>query len=248
MFRSIKIACGQILGLALFCTTAFAQQQLVATTETAKSASFAIAEKAFQWMPESFRRVMSRNMDSLRFGISEVRTEKFGVPFERLTLEEDVLKRMAATVSRLQSRPKFSEAAKDFGALTQMMLLLNLPETEADSSDKLLALKDVIGRNSQAFRIVVYDASEIGGSREEVRNLLETVRQRRKKLSERFDEVQATHIPSAAPMTLDPRSPLYGIAALVYSHAINDTARAWLWIWRSANGDMAGRPSLQPQP
>jgi len=191
---------------------------------------------------------MSRNMDSLRDGINEGRTEQFVMPSERLILQEDVLQRMAATVSRLQSRPKFSEAAKDFGALTQMMLLLNLPEAEADSSDKLLALKDVIGRNSPAFRVVVYDASEIGGGPAEVRNLLETVRQRRKKLSERFGEVQAMHIPTASSVNLDPRSPLYGIAALVYSHAINDTARTWLWIWRSANGDMSGRPSLQAQP
>ncbi|MSO21870.1 MAG: hypothetical protein EXQ58_01170 [Acidobacteria bacterium] len=199
-------------------------------------------------MPESFRRVLSRNMDSLRDGINEVRTNRFLLPADRLTLQEDVLRLMPATVSRLQSRPKFSEAAKDFGALAQMMLLLNLPEAEAGSTDKILAREDVIGRNSPAFHIVVYDASEIGGRRDAVRNLLESVRLRRKNLSERFGEVQATYIPKASPMTLDPRSALYGVAALVYSHAINDTARVWLWIWRAANGDMAGRPPLQAQP
>jgi hypothetical protein len=191
---------------------------------------------------------MSRNMDNLRDGINEVPTEKFVMSSDRLGLEEAVLQHMGAAVNRLQSRPKFSEAAKDFGALTQMMLLLNLPEPEADSSDKLLVLKDVIGRNSSAFRIVVYDASEIGPSRDDVKTLLETVRQRRKNLSERFGEVQATHLAPASWETLDPRSQLYGIAALVFSHSINDTARAWLWIWRSANGDMSGRPSLQAQP
>jgi hypothetical protein len=212
----------------------------------AKSASLAIAEKALQWMPESFRRVVSRNMDSLRNGINEVHGEKFLMAPERLNLEEDLVQRMAATVSRLQSQPKFSEAAKDFGALTHMMFLLNLPESEAGASDKLFTLNDVIGRNSQAFRVVVYDASEVGGSPDEVRTLLETVRRRRKRLSERFD-LAATHLlPATIP--LDPKSPLYGIAALVYSHAINDTARGWLWIWRSANGDMSGRPSLQIHP
>ncbi|MGH9425488.1 MAG: hypothetical protein ACRD2L_04175, partial [Terriglobia bacterium] len=248
MLPSIKLACGQILGLVLLWAAASAHQQSADPVAATKSASFAIAEKAFQWMPESFRRVMSRNLDSLRDGINEIRAEKFVMPPERLTLEEEALRRMTGTVSRLQSRPKFSEIAKDFGALSQMMLLLNLPETEADSIDKLLVLEDVIGRNSQAFRIVVYDAAEIGGGRDEVRNLLDTVRQRRKKISERFAEVQSTHMPVAAPASLDPRSPLYGIAALVYSHAINDTARTWLWIWMSANGDMSGRPSLQAQP
>ena len=150
------------------------------------------------------------------------------------------------TVSRLQSRPKFSEAAIDFGALAQVMFLLNLPENEASSSEKLFTLSDVIGRNTQAFRVVVYDTSEIGGSRDEVSAFLETVRQRRKRLSEHFG-LEAKHLTTTT-VSLDPRSPLYGIAALVYSHAINDTARAWLWIWRSANGDMSGRPALQAHP
>ena len=246
MFQSIKLVCRLTFGLALFCATASAQQQIATTAEAAKSPALVIAEKALQWMPESFRRVLSRNMDSLRDGINEVHAAEFLMASDRLTLEEDLLQRMATTVSRLQSRPKFSEAAIDFGALAQMMFLLNLPENEASSSEKLLALSDVIGRNTQAFRVVVYDASEIGGSRDEVSAFLESVRQRRKRLSERFS-IEATRLP-AATIPLDPRSALYGIAALVHSHAINDTARVWWWIWKSANGDMSGRPSLQAQP
>lgn len=248
MFQSVKLARGQILGLVLLFTPAPEQQQLAPSVEATQSASYAIAEKAIQWMPESFRRVMSRNMEGLRDGINEVRIEKLVMPSERLDFEEDVLQRMSGTVSRLQSRPRFSEVSKDFGALTQMMLLLNLPEVGADSSYKLLTLRDAIGRNSPAFRIVVYDASEIGGGRDEVKNFLETVRERRKKLSERFAEIQALHLAVASSGPLDPRSQLYGIAALVFSHSINDTARAWLWVWQSANGDMSGRLSLQLQP
>ena len=235
-----------MLGLAMICATASAHQEVATTAETAKPASLAIAGKAIQWMPESFRHVLSRNMDSFRNGIEEVHGAKFLMASDRLIVEETLLQRMASTVNRLESRPRFSEAAKDFGALAQMMLLLNLPENEAGSSDKLLTFSDVIGRNSQAFRVVVYDASEIGGNSDEVRTLLETVRQRRKRLSEPFG-LEATRL-TATTIALDPRSALYGIASLVYSHAINDTARAWLWIWRSANGDMSGRPSLQAQP
>src|SRR4030095_10662476 len=175
VFQSIKLASGLILGLVLFyCATASAQQEIATAAEAAESVSLVIAEKALQWMPESFRRVLSRNMDSLRNGIDEVHGAKFLMASDRLHLEENLLQRMASTVNRLQSRPRFSEAAKDFGALAQMMLLLNLPENEAGSSDKLLIFSDVIGRNSQSFRVVVYDASEIGGTSDEVRTLLET--------------------------------------------------------------------------
>lgn len=248
MFQSTKVACGQVLALVLLFATASGHPQTATPVETTKSASFVIAEKALQWMPESFRRVMSRNLDSLRNGINEVAGEKFLMAPERLSLEGEALRRMTLTVSRLQSRPRFSEIAEDLGVISQMMLLLNLPEPETPSSERLLVLKDVIGRNSQAFRIVVYDESELGSGLDEIRNLLQSVRQRRRKLSERFVEIQSAHVPVTVPTILDPRSPLYGIAALVYSHAINDTARTWLWIWMSANGDMAGRPSLQPQP
>jgi hypothetical protein len=246
VFQSIKLACRLILGLALFCATASAQRQIATTAETAKSPALAIAEKALEWMPESFRHVLSRNMEGLKNGINEVQVDKFLTAPARLILEAELLQRMATTVNRLQSRPKFSETAKDFGAVAQMVLLLNLPESEASSSDKLLTLSDVIGRNSETFRIVVYDASEIGGIGDEVKILLDTVRQRRKKVAEPFS-LEAAHLTTTT-IPLDPRSRLYGISALVYSHAINDTARVWLWIWRSANGDMSGRPSLQAQP
>lgn len=247
MFQFVKLSCGQILGLVLFCATVAAQQQATTVVE-AKSASFAVAGKALHWMPESFRRIMARNMDSLKSGTNDVNTEKFLMETHRSTLEEEVLERTLSTVDRLRSQPKFSKVARDFGALAHMMFLLNLPERESSSSDKLLVLSDVIGRSSQVFRIVVYDASEVEGSRNEVRTLLETVRQRRSRLSERFSNVAVAQLPTSQTVSLDPRSPLYGIAAVVYSHAINDTARAWLWIWKSANGDMTGRPSLQPQP
>lgn len=247
MFQSVKLSCGQILGLILFGATVAAQQQVTTVVE-AKSASFAVAEKALHWMPESFRRVMARNMDSLKSGTNDVNTQKFLMETHRSILEEEVLERTLSTVDRLRSQPKFSKVARDFGALAHMMFLLNLPEREPSSSDKLLVLSDVIGRNSQAFRIVVYDASEVEGSRNEVRTLLETVRQRRSRLSERFSNVEVAQLPPSPTVPLDPRSPLYGIAAVVYSHAINDTARAWLWIWKSANGDMARRPSFQTQP
>ncbi len=247
MFPSVKLPCGQILGLVLCCATVAAQQQATTVGES-KSASFAVAEKALQWMPESFRRVMARNMDSFRNGTDDVKTEKFLMEADRSALEEEVLERMLATVERLKSKPKFSKVASDFGTLANMMFVLNLPECEVSSRDKLLLLNDVMGRSSQAFRVVVYDASEVWGTRNEVRTLLETARQRRSRLSERFRDVGVAQLPTSPNVPLDPRSPLYGIAAVVYSHAINDTARAWLWIWKSANGDMTRRPPLQTQP
>ena len=198
-------------------------------------------------MPESLRRIMARNIDSLRNGTNDIHIEKFLMETERSVLEGKVLERMLATVERLKSQPKFSTVARDLGALANMMLLLNLPECEAGSSDKLRILNGVIGRSNSVFRIVVYD-SDVEETRDEVKTLLEAVRQRRKRLAERFSNVEVMQLSVSPTVPLDPRSPLYGIAAVVYSHAINDTARTWLWVWKSANGDMTQRPSFQTQP
>ncbi|MCI0625732.1 MAG: hypothetical protein L0387_29505 [Acidobacteria bacterium] len=222
-----------------------AQERQAGAVPVVKPAAFAIAEKACLWMPESFRRVMARNMAGISQGIAEVATEKLLPQSERLRLEERVLHSMDLAVQRLRSQPKFSDAAKDLGALAQMMLLLNLPAAEEVGSKAVLALEEVIGRNSSAFRIVVYDNSEIESGRDAARSLLEAIRRRRFALSERFQGVHAPKALTASPRALDPRSPLYGIAALVYSHAVNDTARTWWWIWKSANGDMSGRPLLE---
>ena len=46
------------------------------------------------------------------------------------------------------------------------------------------------------------------------------------------------------PSDFDDRSVPFAIASLAYSHAVNDTARAWIRLWRSANGDLTGTPYL----
>jgi hypothetical protein len=195
-----------------------------------------VAEKAIQWMPESLRRILSRHFDSIRQGIAEIRIQEFVTPQSRARLEEIVLQRDVLAADRLRSRPRFSQTAKDFGTLAHMMLLLNLPEAD---TTRVLALNKAIVRHSQSFRVVVYDAPE-AGSRQEMKRFLKELRQRRAALSERFHEVEAAHLAKASSDALDPRSPLFGLAALVYAHAINDTAKIWLGIWGAANGDMSG--------
>jgi len=195
-------------------------------------------------MPQSLRQILSRHLGELRAGIAEVRSQEFVAPSDRFRLEQIALQRRSRASKGLESRPKFAQTARDFGALAQAMFLLNLPEAGAS---RVLALDEAIARHSAAFRIVVYDAGEAGGSRYDMVQSLREMRQRRTALSERFAEIGSADLESAS-VSLDPRSPAFGVAALVYSHAINDTARAWLGIWQAANGDMSGQPLLGSQP
>jgi hypothetical protein len=42
--------------------------------------------------------------------------------------------------------------------------------------------------------------------------------------------------------TLDYRSPVYGVASLSYSRAVNGIAATWLALWRDARGDVTRMP------
>lgn len=43
--------------------------------------------------------------------------------------------------------------------------------------------------------------------------------------------------------TVDYRSPVYGVASLAYSRAVNAIAATWLAVWRAARGDLTRQPS-----
>jgi len=57
----------------------------------------------------------------------------------------------------------------------------------------------------------------------------------------------AYHPPDGGPpraIDFDDRSVPFAIASLCYSHAVTDTAHAWIRVWQRANGDLAGTPYL----
>jgi hypothetical protein len=156
--------------------------------------------------------------------------------------------RMNACVEQLRSRPRFQHVAEALGALAQMLFVLNLPELEGSSQAEIAALANAIRWNSTSFRVVVYDATDLVPTVEGVHSLMREIRDRRSTLSRRFRQSYLREALTDSPIGLDPRSPLYGVASLVYSHSVNDVARIWLWIWNSAHGDMSGQPKLRSQP
>jgi hypothetical protein len=211
----------------------------------AKSAGFQIAERARLWMPEAFRRVMARNLPSLERGIGQVSESDFLPAPQRLRLEKEIVRVMNTCVEQLRSRPNFQEMAEVFGALAQMLFVLNLPELEGSSQAQIAVLVNTIRWNSASFRVVVYNASDLAPTTEAVHSLMREIRDRRSALSLRFRQSYMREALEGSPVELDPRSPLYGLASLVYSHSVNDLARIWLWVWKSANGDMSGRLNYQ---
>lgn len=157
-----------------------------------------------------------------------------------MELEERLQSTLEGAVDFLRGRSRLSLAMEELGSLAEIVLLLNLPELEEPGQEDLLSLKTGLETNRTSFRLVVYDSSELGRGLDAVKELLVDIRQRRILLTSRYADFFYTKPSLDLTLPLDPKSPPFGILSLVYSHSVNDLSRLWLWIWRSAGGDMTG--------
>ena len=63
--------------------------------------------------------------------------------------------------------------------------------------------------------------------------------------------IQSAYTPDGKPRSpahFDEKSVPFGVASLSYSQAVNDIARLWAHLWRSAGGDLGGQPNLPGTP
>jgi hypothetical protein len=209
-----------------------------------KSAELQIIEKALFLLPGSLRRILSRNQEPLEVGIASNSMESFLSPKGRDHLERKFVERLQSIADSLRVRPKFSEIAKDFGAVARMVLYLNLPAGDGITKDEVDLILRYLVQNSSCFRLVVYDVSSSDGA-EAPFQVIKEIRLRREYLSARLREAYPRRLAEYSAIETNPRSPLFGVSSLVYSHSINDLAKVWLWAWKSANGDVAENRAIQ---
>jgi hypothetical protein len=204
------------------------------------SGEFLILKEAVSFMPESLRGVLEKHREPLESGLGTQRLLNARGKVEPQSLEEDLRRKMSLIGRMLRSNPRFVYLAREFGGTARLIIYLNLPEVEAlPTEDRDLLMRYIEG-NSFNFPLVVYDDPGEGiGS---VEDFLDGIRQRRRQLSQRLRDAYPRGLAEYPLETFDVRSPLFGICSLVYSHSVNDIARVWLWTWKSANGDMSGRP------
>jgi hypothetical protein len=204
-----------------------------------------IAQDAAQLMPDSFRGFLPKYSSNLVIGTNRFSSQPYLDSQGRELLEQMILAKLEGIVKVLHgAKPKFSLVMEELGLLAEMILLLNLPDLEEPAQENLLSLKSGLENNSHSFRRVVYDSTELGHGSDSVKELVQEIRSRRVLITRWYKDFFFNKSPLDLTIPLDPKSPPFGVLSLVYSHTVNDLARLWLWIWREANGDMAGSPLL----
>ena len=99
--------------------------------------------------------------------------------------------------------------------------------------------------NAVNFPLVVYDRLDENGGPDSWLDSIRTIRVRRVALSERFLMAHPQIRLEKSGEETNPRSTLFGISSLVFSHSVNDLVRIWCLTWKAANGDMAGMPTIR---
>ena len=159
--------------------------------------------------------------------------------------EERLIRKLEGLVKMLQGRANFPQVARDFGEVAQLTLRISLPEGKKYSADDLEFFLNYMGRQGNTFELVIYDTPAQETGAQVLRKMLAETQQRRGLYSARLQSAYSRPFSHYSAEELNERSPFYGVAQLVYSHAVIDIARFWIWTWMEANGDLEGSILLE---
>lgn len=196
-------------------------------------------------MPDSLQRLMRQREQYIAEGMSRVSLSVWEENVDRSRDEERLIRKLEGLVKMLQGRANFSQVARDFGEVAQLTLRISLPEGKKYAADDLEFFLNYMGRQGNTFELVIYDTPAQEAGTQVLRKMLAETQQRRSLYSERLQSAYSRPFNRYSAEELNERSPFYGVAQLVYSHAVIDIARFWIWTWMEANGDLEGSLLLE---
>ncbi len=228
-----------LLLLSMFSTS------LQSQSHTTAAAPAQIVYRACYLMPDSLQRLMRQREQYIAEGMNRVSLSVWDKDADRTRDEERLIGKLEGLVKMLQGRANFFQLSKDFGEVAQLTLRISLPEGKKFTANDLEFFLNYMGRQGDAFELVVYDTPAQEAGTRVLQKMLADIGQRRALYSARLQSAYSRPFDHYSPEELNERSPFYGVAQLVYSHAVIDIARLWLWTWIEANGDLEGSRLLE---
>ena len=217
-----------------------------------------VVRQAVRLMPMSLRGILEGHVEELELGVREAAAaEDEASPAHRQDPNQQGL--CAATrietlaseaVAMIDGHRPFAEVARQLGVMAHFVGDLNNPlqVSSADAREPIYArdYAEYVETNLERFPLVFYGwrdpALEPAGPG--VRGFALQIADRSRRYYGHIGHAYAPDNPVPLASRFDVRSLPFGIGSLSYSHAVTDTARLWLDVWRRAHGDMGGTPYM----
>lgn len=215
-----------------------------------------IAEQAARLAPASLRSILATHASSLAEGASAPLSTE---PADLVLLPnggslDQLVARQATRVSdALAQRAPMSLVAREFGALSRAVALASDPLHVTPGGEKTAEWAPAFERFTESrrdrFRLAFGGYASADLDRDDVPAFVRTSAERARRTGRILDEMFVGSNGAIADATrFDDRHPVFGIAALGWSHAVTDTARIWLYVWIKAGGEASGLPFPQALP
>ncbi len=202
--------------------------------------SLRLAPRALRSALTSYRADLDRGVEASLEGYA-------GAPRGELL---DALQKEAGTIPGLfASHSPFSAVATHFGRTAGLIFLLNDPMMIKGDPRALQVRSDYYAYIERKLPLLVvtfdgYDTPPMNG---DVRDYMEyrLAKERRYQTAVLF-----CYFPNGrrvSSTTFDDRSNAFGVAQLILSHAVSDTAKTWFYLWKEMDGDVSATPFYHPK-
>lgn len=214
-----------------------------------------IAERAMTLMPPALRRQLERHGRVLLLSALEPMRNGEGDGDHALHPEGGSADRALEDAARqaleaLNTQASFAEVARAFGLVAHISADLAFPLNTSDADPREPGYYDDYAAyvESRLDRIPLiwdgwYDPRLAAGDPAGFARLAAAQSRRD------YETIARAYHPegrTSLPQDFDDRSNAFATASLSFSHAVGNTARAWMYIWNQAHGDRSGTPYLEP--
>ncbi len=206
-----------------------------------------MTDASLRLAPAALRSALVSYKTDLDAGVSES-VEGYGSAPRGEVL--DALQKEADTIPGLfTARAPFPAVARHFGRAAGLIFLLNDPMMIGGDPRALDVRLDYYGYIERKLPILVvtfdgYDTPPLHGD-------VEAYMKHRLMTEKRYQAAVLfcyfPHGRRVSSETFDDRSNAFGVAQLVLSHAVSDTAKTWLYLWKSMDGDLSATPFYRPK-